>query len=203
MYMKDATKMRDATKRMLSLLNTIAIVLILAACGASPVVETQVPNALSDMSYVLPEGVTAGVFDEFLGMGGGIALLDSDGAICGCIEVIKNASPVFEKGELVGVGLFANHSAFLSDFEAVASGAPCVSVEYAREVYDEETSKYVGEELLWYAFWAEEDCVPMYAIYLKEENFSRDALISMAHSVTFGDGAFTDADCSSQKRTEE
>ena len=64
--MKDATKMRDATKRMLSLLNTIAIVLILAACGASPVVETQVPNALSDMSYVLPEGVTAGVFDAML-----------------------------------------------------------------------------------------------------------------------------------------
>lgn len=142
------------------------------------------------VSFSLPEGLTAGEFDIYLGIGGGIPIYNDKGEECGCFEFHCRNKGIFEDGELIGMSLFHNHSAFVSDFIPIESGTPCVAVEYLREVRDEETSQYIGEEKLWYAFWAKEGHMPQYALYLCADAFEFEELVSIAKSVTFTDEAF-------------
>ncbi|OQB25664.1 MAG: hypothetical protein BWY11_00241 [Firmicutes bacterium ADurb.Bin182] len=85
---------------------------------------------------------------------------------------------------------FENHAWFVNEFTPVSSGAPCVLVKYARDVYNDNTHEYVGEEYRWYAFWAEEGFKPLYAIYLNADVYEYETLIAIAESVTFSEDAF-------------
>ena len=149
--------------------------------------EVDFPNS---MRYDLPDNLIAGGFDEFLGMGGGVPLLNEEGTICGCIELHLYGSGTFEGGRLVGVNQFANHASFENEFTSVSSGAPCVAVKYARDVYNVDINEYVGKEYLWYAFWAKEGFKPLYAIYLNADLYDYEDLLAIAESVTFSEDAF-------------
>ena len=153
------------------------------------------------MSNTLPEGLTAGEFDEFLGNGGGVPLINAEGTVCGYVELHFYGSGIFERGALVGVTQFNNHASFDGEFTPVSSGAPCVAVKYSRDAVDEETGQflyilhpdetgYEYEEYLWYAFWAKEGFSPFYAICLYANAYNYEDLIAIAKSVTFSEGAF-------------
>ena len=155
----------------------------------------------SCMSYTLPEGLTAGEFDELLGNGGGLPLINADGTVCGYVELHFYGSGIFENGELVGVTQFNNHAAFEGEFASVSSGAPCVAVKYSRDAVDEETGQflyilhpdetgYEYKEYLWYAFWAKEGFSPFYAFCLYADAYDYEDLTAIAKSVTFSEGAF-------------
>lgn len=149
--------------------------------------EVDFPDCIS---FVLPQGLTAGDFNIYLGHGGGLPILNDMGMLCGCVELHLYGSAIFEDGELVGIKPFANHAYFSSEFTSVSSGAPCVAVKYTKDIYDGETYYYLGERSMWYAFWAKEGCEPIYAIYLFADLYGYDDLIAIARSVTFSDKAF-------------
>lgn len=147
-------------------------------------------NFPHNINYVLPDGMTAGEFDQYLGMGGGIPLYNKSGAICGCLEIHLYGSSIFANGELSGVTQFAHHAWFTSEFIPVTSGMPCVAVKYSQSVYDEETSQYIGERELWYAFWAKEGFEPIYALCLYADAYDFEDLQAITESVTFSEDAF-------------
>lgn len=170
----------------------IAIQLLASGCGAKPS-DADKPSAtyfFEKISCVLPDGMTAGEFDEFLGMGGGVPLYNDEGTECGCIEINKYAQGIFEEGELVGVEPFHNHSWFASEFQAVISAEPCVMVEYSKDTFDDETGLYAGQDYFWYAFWAKEGSEPMYAVYLSADCYDQNDLLTLAESATFSEDAF-------------
>lgn len=145
---------------------------------------------LSDkMTVMLPDGMTAGEFDEFLGAGGGMPLYNSEGQVCGTIEIQYSLEGIYKDGVLTGVKLFDNHSSFETEFEQVDSLMPGVAVKYGRDAYDEHY-KYVGNEYFWYAFWAKDNHYSGYAIKLKVGYATYEELIAIAETVTFSEDAF-------------
>lgn len=147
-------------------------------------------NFPHNINYVLPDGMKAGEFDQYLGMGGGIPLYNKSGAICGCLEIHLYGSSILANGVLTGVTQFANHAWFASEFIPVTSGMPCVAVKYSQDIFDEDTSQYIGERELWYAFWAKEEFEPIYALYLYADAYDFEDLKAIAASVTFSEDAF-------------
>lgn len=142
------------------------------------------------VNFALPDNLTAGDFDQYLGMGGGIPLYNDEGELCGCFELHLFGSSIFEDGELIGVAQFANHAWFEGDFISINSSLPCIAVKYSKDVFDDKTSQYIGEQILWYAFWAKEGYTPQYALYLVADAYEFEDLEAIANSVIFSDEAF-------------
>lgn len=151
---------------------------------------------LNHMNYVLPDDLDliSGEFDIFLGGGGGIPFLKKDdpgdATQYGGVELQLGIDGIFENGKLIGVQSFSNHSMF-SEFTSFLSSIPCVTVYYSYDIYDEDAHKYVGEGNRWYAFWAVESTKPVYALYLNADYYDYEDLVTIAESVTFSEGAFT------------
>lgn len=161
-----------------------------AQATASQVRSAEEVNFPDCVSFSLPEGLTAGEFDIYLGIGGGIPLYNDEGEMCGCFELHLWGGNIFKDGELIQIALFENHGLFVGNFIRIESSVPCVVNQYSRDVYDESAHKYVGREIFLYAFWAKEGYTPQYALYLTSDDFEPEDLRAIAKTVTFSDEAF-------------
>ena len=134
------------------------------------------------VSFSLPEGLTAGEFDIYLGIGGGIPIYNDKGEECGCFEFHCRNKGIFEDGELIGMSLFHNHSAFVSDFIPIESGTPCVAVEYLRKCAMKRRANILAENSGMPSGQRKDICANMLCIYAQMPLNSR---ASIAKSVTF------------------
>ncbi len=149
-------------------------------------------RVMGKMLFTPLPGMTAGRYNEYLGHGGGVRLYNTQGTMYGNAVRHLNTQVIFEDGQLVGMGPIDNHAGFVSDFVSVESGAPCIVAEYAVDVYNEEEMLYVGVHKYWYALWAVEGKEPVYGIWLDQDGYTMDDLITLAQSVTFTEDAFAD-----------
>lgn len=148
---------------------------------------------LNQMFLFLLPGMSTGEFDERLGVGGGVPLLDEDKNVIGNVEILSHLKGIFEDGKLVGMQPVHNHASFVSDFITVDSGAPCILAEYEFEVYSEaKPYEYIEDRRYWYAFWAVEGKKPVYGIWLEPDAYTLEDLKVLAQSVSFTEAAFAD-----------
>ena len=150
-------------------------------------------SVLDQMFLSLLPGMSTGEFDECLGVGGGVPLLDEGRNVIGNVEILSHMKGIFEDGELVGMLPVHNHASFVSDFSTVDSGAPCILAEYEFEVYSAiEPYEHIENRRYWYAFWAVEGKTPVYGIWLEPSAYTQEDLKVLAQSVTFTEAAFAD-----------
>lgn len=146
------------------------------------------------LELTLPQRVTPGGFDVFLGHGefGAIPLLDADGGTCGMVEMIgyDGYTGLFDQnGALTGVYWQSNHF-WLECDEILSDGAvPYAVGRLVSEVYDETRNEpgggpvYLGTREDRCAVWALEGQRPLYALIMDAERFTEEEFLAAAASM--------------------
>ena len=145
----------------------------------------------------VPDEMTVGDFDIYLGHGGGYPIFNGNGEKIGEIEIFRRNISIFENGQFQGVDSIAHRSSF-EFFKPVEGDVPCVVARYVyekREKDDSGTYQHIGDGYRWYAFWAKENMEPVYAVYLDADaGYEERDLIKLVERMTFSEGAFVTAE---------
>lgn len=143
------------------------------------------------MEYTLPEEMSEGKYDPFLGSGGGTPFFYNHNPelIIGASEIHWRTSGIFENGSLVGVTSFANHAAY-GESSMFPHSVPCVITSIVFDVYNEEAKAYAETSKYWYAFWSIEGSIPVYSLGLDADYFNFNEFQEIIKSVTFTKRAF-------------
>lgn len=158
----------------------------LAKTGAEGIEEF----LLSHLEYKLPEDFSIGEFEFSLDCGDGYPILNKNGERVGGIAVLRNADAVFKKGRLMAVDVHSNGSTF-ETFTAVGGEVPCAVSVCSGEANNVSVNDNAGMKKYWYAFWAQENKEPVYALYLAADDlYMEDDFRRIVWSISFSEGAF-------------
>ena len=145
-------------------------------------IEHLIDQTVSMADYLscdLPERVSMGAYDVFLGHFGGVNLEIGE-EVCGSILILDGSrvKPVISGGKITKVSEYENNIYHKETEEVLCPSAPAILTLMEVEE-DGKTTEYYS------IYFAEEDCSYCYNIRLRTDLFTKEEVLEMIASVTF------------------